>query len=275
MNRCLNNIIIICLFLLNIQNVWAAKLAIVIDDFGYRKHNEEQIISISSNITIAVLPNSPNAKKIATLAHEHGNDVIIHLPMAPMGKQPLEKDTLFPDMNENQIQDIIHNAVEQVPYAIGINNHMGSLMTSNLKGMEYVMKAMSNYSMFFLDSKTIAKTQIEKAASNYNIPVVKRDIFLDDERKESAIAHQFDLAVQVARKNGSAIAIGHPHPETINVLRNKLANLPADVELTKVSHLITIKPSLSEPKIITIKSIIEKYKKRINEIYQIYISTEK
>lgn len=275
MNRCLKNIIIVCLFFLSTQSVWAAKLAIVIDDFGYRQQNEEQIISFSSNITIAVLPNSPNAKKIATLAHEHGNDVIIHLPMTPMGKQPLEKDTLFPDMNENQIQDIIHLAIEQVPYAIGINNHMGSLMTSNLDGMKSVMKAMSNSSLFFLDSKTIANTQVEKAAINYNIPVVERDIFLDDERKESAIAHQFDLAVKVARKNGSAIAIGHPHPETINVLRNKLANLPVDIELIKVSHLITIKPSLSEPKIITIKSIIEKYKKRINEIYQIYISTEK
>ena len=85
------------LFLLfNANNVLAAKLALVIDDFGYRQHNEEQIISFSNNITIAVLPHSPNARRIATIAHEHGNDVIIHLPMAPLGKQPLEKDTLFP-----------------------------------------------------------------------------------------------------------------------------------------------------------------------------------
>jgi Uncharacterized protein conserved in bacteria len=262
-------------FLINMQNVWAAKLALVIDDFGYRQRNEEQIISFSSNITVAVLPQSPNAKYIATLAHQHGNDVIIHLPMAPISKQPLEKDTLFPDMNEKEVEQIIVSAIERVPYAIGVNNHMGSLMTSNLNGMQHVMKALSPYSMFFLDSKTIGKTQVKKAASYYNIPIVVRDVFLDDEQNESKIAHQFDLAVLTARKNGYAIAIGHPHPQTVKVLKRKLANLPADIELTKVSDLIASLPLSTKPHNITLKDIIEKYKKLINEIYQFYRSDEK
>ncbi|NUF49718.1 divergent polysaccharide deacetylase family protein [Gilliamella sp. ESL0250] len=258
-------ILIISLWALNTHSVWAAKLAIVIDDFGYRQHNEEQVISLSPNINVAVLPNSPHARRIANRAHDHGNDVIIHLPMAPLGKQPLEKDTLFPSMSEVEVNRIVTNAIEQVPHAIGVNNHMGSLMTSNLTGMAHVMKALSHYSMFFLDSKTIGKTQIKKAASYYNIPVLTRDVFLDDEQKESAISQQFDLAVKLARKNGVAIAIGHPHPQTINVLRTKLANLPEDIELTKLSHLITTIPTSAKHKT-TLKDIFEKCKKQIEEL---------
>lgn len=254
------------LFLLfNANNVKAAKLALVIDDFGYRQRNEEQIISFSPNITVAVLPYSSNAKRIATIAHEHGNDVIIHLPMAPMGKQPLEKDTLFPYMSELEVKRIVDDAISRVPYAIGVNNHMGSLMTANLNGMHNVMKALSHYSMFFLDSKTIGNTQVKNAASEYNIAVIERDVFLDDQQKEYAIARQFDLAIKIAQKNGHAVAIGHPHPQTVNVLRTKLANLPDDIELLKVSQLITIPRTKTKLKP-TIKDIFEKYKKRFTDI---------
>ncbi|TSJ90676.1 divergent polysaccharide deacetylase family protein [Gilliamella apicola] len=254
------------LFLLfNANNVKAAKLALVIDDFGYRQRNEEQIISFSPNITVAVLPYSSNAKRIATIAHEHGNDVIIHLPMAPLGKQSLEKDTLFPYMSELEVKRIVDDAVSRVPYAIGVNNHMGSLMTANLNGMHNVMKALSHYSMFFLDSKTIGKTQVKNAASEYNIAVIGRDVFLDDQQKEYAIAQQFDLAIKIAQKNGHAIAIGHPYPQTVNVLRTKLANLPDDIELVKVSQLITTPRTKTKLKP-TIKDIFEKYKKRFTDI---------
>ncbi|WP_085247691.1 divergent polysaccharide deacetylase family protein [Gilliamella mensalis] len=273
MRHFINMIVVISLLALNPYYVWAAKLALVIDDFGYRQRNEAQIIALSPNITIAVLPNSPNAKHIATIAHEHGNDVIIHLPMAPLGKQPLEKDTLFPTMSETEVNRIVTNAVERVPYAIGVNNHMGSLMTSNLTGMTHVMKVLSHHSMFFLDSKTIGKTQVKNAARNYNIPVLTRDVFLDDQQKENAISQQFDFAVTLARKNGVAIAIGHPHPQTVNVLRTKLANLPEDIELTKLSQLVMPIPAPVKHKI-TLKDIVEKCKKRIEEISNINIVEE-
>ena len=242
--------------LLQTSNVWAAELAIVIDDFGYRQHNEEQIIKLSPNITVAVLPNSPNAHHIANIAHEHGNDVMIHLPMAPFGKQPLEKDTLYPYMEEEEVDRIVTNAVALVPYAIGVNNHMGSLMTSSQIGMENVMKALSYHSMFFLDSKTVGKTAVRDAASLYDIPVVERDVFLDDKQNEAVISQQFDLAIRVARKNGSAIAIGHPHPQTLNVLKRKLANLPSDIELIKISQLVAPLTTESKPKV-TLKYILE------------------
>ncbi|OCG26063.1 hypothetical protein A9G11_01695 [Gilliamella sp. wkB108] len=259
--------------LLNISTVWAAKLAIVIDDFGYHPKIEEQFILLSPNITVAVLPSSSNTANIATFAHDHGNDVMIHMPMAPISKQPLEKDTLFPYMSEQKVKHIIAKAVKHVPYAIGINNHMGSLMTSNLNGMQHVMKALSHYSLFFLDSKTVAKSQVKKAASFYNIPLVTRDVFLDYERKESAIARQIDLAIAIARKKGYAIAIGHPYQQTLNVLTMKLANLPDDVELIKVSHLIN-PSSLPAEQQITLKDLIEKYSSWMEDILSCYPTEE-
>ncbi|MFH4947940.1 divergent polysaccharide deacetylase family protein, partial [Enterobacter hormaechei] len=116
--------------------VLAGTLAIVIDDFGYRPHNDNQVRAMPSAISVAVLPDSPHAREMATKAHSSGHEVLIHLPMAPLSKQPLEKNTLRPEMSSDEIERIIRSAVNNVPYAVGINNHMGSKMTSNLFGMQ-------------------------------------------------------------------------------------------------------------------------------------------
>lgn len=96
--------------------------------------------------------------EMATKAHNSGHEVLIHLPMAPLSKQPLEKNTLRPEMSSDEIERIIRSAVNNVPYAVGINNHMGSKMTSNLFGMQKVMQALERYNLYFLDSVTIGNT---------------------------------------------------------------------------------------------------------------------
>lgn len=263
--------IILCFFMV-IPVVQGAKLALVIDDFGYREHNEKEIIALPHPITVAVLPNSPNAGNIATLAYQNGKEVIIHLPMAPIGKQPLEVDTLTPSMTQDEISRIVKEAIEKVPYAIGVNNHMGSLMTSDLEGMQKVMRSLSDYSLFFLDSKTIAKSQVTKAANEYRIPIIARDVFLDDSQDELAVAHQFDLAIKSARKNGSAVAIGHPYNSTVKVLQAKLALLPEDIELVYVSALV------KQPEKIKLSDLVEQYKVGIEQSifdYMIFIQSNK
>lgn len=112
-----------------------------------------------SAISVAVLPDSPHAREMATKAHNSGHEVLIHLPMAPLSKQPLEKNTLRPEMSSDEIERIIRSAVNNVPYAVGINNHMGSKMTSNLFGMQKVMQALERYNLYFLDSVTIGNTR--------------------------------------------------------------------------------------------------------------------
>lgn len=216
----------------------AGKLAIVIDDFGYRPSQENQILALSPYISVAVLPNAPHAKEMAVKAHRQGHEVLIHLPMAPLSKQPLEKETLRPEMSSSEIERIIRDAVNKVPHAVGLNNHMGSAMTSSLFGMQKVMQALEQYNLYFLDSMTIGNSQAMRAANGTRVKVIKRKVFLDDSQKEADIRTQFNRAVQVARKTGSAIAIGHPHPSTVRVLKQMVSDLPSDITLVRPSSLL-------------------------------------
>ncbi|REF25623.1 hypothetical protein BDD26_0125 [Xenorhabdus cabanillasii] len=227
--------ITILLFTLNAH---ATRLAIVIDDFGYRIHNENKILQMSAAISIAVLPDSPYGREMAQKAYKQGREVLIHLPMAPISKQPLEKNTLHPSMSSEEVEDIIHGAIKKVPHAIGINNHMGSAMTSNLTGMKKVMNALSQYHLYFLDSVTIGNTQVTKASIGTPVQVLRRNIFLDDIQTEAETLHQLNRAIALARKQGHAIAIGHPYPTTIRALQQRLATLPDDIELVTPSMLL-------------------------------------
>lgn len=224
---------------------YAGKLSIVIDDFGYRPHQENQVLALPSAISVAVLPNAPHAREMATKAHNSGREVLIHLPMAPLSKQPLEKDTLRPEMSQGEIERIIREAVDKVPYAVGLNNHMGSAMTSSLPGMEKVMQALGRYNLYFLDSMTIGNSQAMRAANGTGVKVIKRRVFLDDTQNEADIRMQFNRAIALARRNGSAIAIGHPHPTTVRVLQQMVYNLPPDITLVRPSSL------LNEPQVDT------------------------
>ncbi|HEY1843686.1 MAG TPA: divergent polysaccharide deacetylase family protein [Buttiauxella sp.] len=223
----------------------AGKLAIVIDDFGYRPKQENQVLALPSNVSVAILPNAPHAHEMATKAHNAGHEVLIHLPMAPLSKQPLEKDTLRPDMSSAEIERIIREAVGKVPYAVGLNNHMGSAMTSSLFGMQKVMQSLDQYNLYFLDSMTIGNSQAMRAASGTKVKVIKRKVFLDDTQNEADIRVQFNRAIALARRNGSAIAIGHPHPSTVRVLQQMVYSLPPDITLVRPSSL------LNEPQVDT------------------------
>ncbi|UWS29424.1 divergent polysaccharide deacetylase family protein [Erwinia pyrifoliae] len=217
---------------------WAGKLSIVIDDFGYRPALEQQVLQMPAAISVAVLPNAPHAREMATKAHQSGHEVLIHLPMAPLSKQPLEKDTLRPDMPTEEIGRIIREAAAAVPYAVGLNNHMGSAMTSSLPAMQKVMQILNHYHFYFLDSMTIGNSQATRAAEGTNVKVVKRRVFLDDSQNEADIRVQFTRAVRLAQRDGSAIAIGHPHPSTVRVLQQMLPGLPADIILERPSQLL-------------------------------------
>ncbi|KEY56503.1 divergent polysaccharide deacetylase family protein [Serratia sp. DD3] len=224
--------------LLLASTVQAGKLSIVIDDMGYLPREDHAILQMPVAISVAILPNSPHAHQIATQAHNQGREILIHIPMAPLSKQSLERDTLQPSMSSEEVQRIIRDAVNNVPYAVGINNHMGSAMTSSLPGMQKVMQALAGYQLYFLDSMTIGNSQATRAATGTGITVIKRKVFLDDSANPNDIRQQFNRAVDVARRHGSAIAIGHPRPATIKVLQQMLPTLPGDIVLVKPSALL-------------------------------------
>lgn len=216
----------------------AGKLAIVIDDVGYRPTEENKVLQMPQAISVAVLPDAPYARQMAIKAHQGGHEVLIHLPMAPLSKQPLEKNTLTPEMSSAEIDRIIRSAVNNVPYAVGLNNHMGSKMTSSLPGMQKVMQALNQYNLYFLDSMTIGNSQSVPAAQGTHVRVLKRRVFLDDSQDINAIRQQFSRAVKLAERDGYAIAIGHPHPNTVRVLQQMLPTLTADITLVTPGQLL-------------------------------------
>lgn len=221
-------------------------LAIVIDDFGYRKNNENQILKMPIEISIAILPNGPFTQQMAKKAQQQGREILIHMPMAPLSKQPLEKNTLLPSMSEDQIQRLILLAIKRVPHAKGMNNHMGSAMTSSLPAMQKVMRTLANQQLYFLDSVTVAHSQVEAAGQEYGVSILKRQIFLDDNQDLAVVRQQLHQAIKLAQTHQSVIAIGHPYPSTIKALQEMLANLPANVQLVPVSSLLT-KTELTAP----------------------------
>ena len=142
--------------------VYAGKLAIVIDDFGYRPHYENQVLAMRQPFL------SPSSRMRHTRVRwrprpNSGHRVLIHLPMAPSANNRW-KDTLRPEMSSDEIDRIIRDAYNKVPYAVGLNNHMGSAMTSSLYGMLKVMQALERYNLYFLDSMTIGNSQAMRAA---------------------------------------------------------------------------------------------------------------
>ena len=223
----------------------AAQLAIVIDDFGYRTKEDNQILQLPTAVSIAILPDSPHGKIVANKAHAQGREILIHMPMAPISKQPLERDTLKPSMGQDEIDRIIQHAINNVPYAVGMNNHMGSAMTSDRQAMDRVIKALNHSNLYFLDSVTIGNTQAAIAAKAAGVPSLRRHVFLDNVQTEAETRQQLARAIALARKNGSAIAIGHPHPSTVRALQQQLPLLPADIQLVAPSTLL--KPQSIKP----------------------------
>ena len=199
-----------------------ARLAIVIDDLGNDRIQAESLFRLAYPLTISVLPHEANSGEIAEEAHRRGYQVMLHLPMASNKGDAEEAVELHPGMASGDVDKTFASMLETVPYAEGVNNHEGSLGTADQKLMDQLMPLLHQRHLFFIDSRTTAATVAESAAHAAGVATTRRNVFLDDERTDAAIRKQFDLALQDAREKGSALAIGHPHPETLEVLAKLL-----------------------------------------------------
>lgn len=215
----------------------AGKLAIVIDDIGYRAKEDSAIYALPKEVTVAIIPVAPYATARANKAFEQKRDILIHLPMEPQVRQSIEAGALMVGMNASQIANLIKNAQMQVPNAIGLNNHMGSKATTDKTTMQYLMQSLAQQNLSFLDSKTAGNSVAYKTAKEYGIKALERHLFLDDSDEFSDVQKQFNAAIQYARKHGVAIIIGHPRKNSVAVLEKGLENLPSDIELVSLSHL--------------------------------------
>lgn len=220
-----------------ISSTQAAKVAIVIDDIGYRA-TDKQVLSIPGNITYSVLPQTPYGQSIAKQAQARALDVILHIPMESTHGKRLGPGALTADMDEIGIKSSLSTSLEEIPFAIGINNHMGSHFTTLSEQMTWTMQFLKDKELFFLDSVTSPKTVGKKVAKELGVPVMSRHVFLDNHLNYEYIEQQFTQLVEKAQRNQIAIAIAHPHPETVNALTKLIPKLnEAGVSLVPLSAL--------------------------------------
>ena len=213
-------------------------IAIVIDDIGYQRQEGERTLAIPGKLTVAVLPFTPFAKTLAKQAFLEGKEVMLHAPMEPK-KLSYWGEGLKASMPEKALRESFNSMINDIPNLVGINNHMGSGLTENAEIMAWLMEELPERGFYFIDSRTTAASAAYSAAQKLGIPTYERDVFLDHSRNPKDISRQLDKLIQTAQKNGMALGIGHPYPETLKVLEKRLPQLRAQgIELVTVSELL-------------------------------------
>jgi uncharacterized protein len=217
-----------------------ARLAIIIDDLGNDRTAADAIFALQCPITISVLPNHPRSIEIAQEAHRRGFQIMLHLPMESIGNERPEAQELRPGMSAGEVTALVDNLLQAVPDVAGVNNHQGSQSTADAALMDELMPVLRERNLFYVDSRTTAATVAYDAAQRIGVRSGFRNVpFLDDVAEVGAVRKQLQLALRDARKKGDAIAIGHPHPATLQALREVLPEAKAQgVRLVFVSEVV-------------------------------------
>lgn len=216
-------------------------VAVVIDDMGVSVPHTRDILSLEKPITASFLTYGAANRKQVKEAKEKGFEVMLHVPMMPHAKADLAPVTLSPDMQEDEIKNDFVQMLDRYKGLgmKGINNHMGSLFTEDEKSLGYVMQILKDRNLFFLDSKTTAKSVGAKVAAEYGVPYIARDVFLDNENDYNYIMKQLRQTEKIAHMRGYAVAIGHPRTQTYLALRDWMKELPErKIRLVRLGDLV-------------------------------------
>lgn len=217
-----------------------AKVAIVLDDWGYNIKNLNDILQIDKPLTLSILPNLRYSATIAKKAKEKNFEIILHMPMEPKNdKMRLELNTLYTTMDEKEIRAHLEKALKSVLYASGISNHEGSKATEDERTMRVVFGEFKKQNLYFLDSLVTNESVCEPLSREMGIKFAQRSIFLDNEDNSEYIKKQFEQLINVAIKTGDAIGICHDRKNTIKVLKEMLPKFEENgIQLVFVSQLV-------------------------------------
>lgn len=218
-----------------------AQIAIVIDDLGWDLKAARALLALRTPLSFAILPDTPYRTIIAQEVQRHGWDVLLHLPMEPYHYPDVNpgKSALLSTMNARELARQIGVALEALPTAVGVNNHMGSRLTENRYAMQAVMHHLKGRNLFFLDSRTTHRSLAFQIAQEIGVPSAQRQVFLDHQVDLEQIQLQLRHLVSLASLHGSAIGIGHPYPETVQALQAFLPEVRrGSVDLVPVSRLV-------------------------------------
>ena len=208
----------------------AGMIVLVIDDFGYRNDNiSDGFLELGVSITCAIIPGHEQTSKFAQKASAAGQEVIIHMPMeSSIPTSGKEDYSIKAGMTSEEIEWRMREVLKEIPEAVGMNNHQGSKVTTNGKVMSVIGTVLKKNKKYFIDSRTTPETVGEQTMRSLGVPTARRQVFLDNDSDVEKISAQLDKLVKVARKQGSALGIGHARPNTLEVLKNEIPKLLAE-----------------------------------------------
>lgn len=217
------------------------RIAIVIDDVGLDRSNSAAVIALPAPLTLSFLPYAPDLVVQTRVAAARGHELMVHLPMQPMADDiDPGPNALFVDLDDGEIARRVDWALTRFDGYAGVNNHMGSRFTARAEAMRPVLLALRGRGLFFLDSRTSPDSVAGTLADQLGLAHATRDVFLDHDRDPQAIRDALAQVEALALLHGSAIAIGHPYPETLAVLAEWLAEADErGLDLVPVSALVT------------------------------------
>lgn len=228
---------------------YADKLAsIIIDDLGNNLEYGNMAIELPGPITLAFLPHTVFATELADKANHFGKEIMLHLPLQSVSHHSHTPGTLKLHMTHVEFTHQLKSDIKSIPHIKGINNHMGSLLTQHPGHMDWLMSALANEGgLYFIDSRTTTKSVATLFAKKHEVPHLDRDIFLDPDFRPETIRREFSRFIHKANQTGYAIAIAHPHPGTIQFIREHLDELEEQgIKLVPVSELIANKHNHEE-----------------------------
>jgi polysaccharide deacetylase 2 family uncharacterized protein YibQ len=218
------------------------QVALIMDDMGSSLDVLDELIALGRHVTVSVLPYSPRAAETARIAHENGLEVLLHLPLESLNNHAAMANTqgmILAGMTEPDIVRSFETSCGRVPFARGVNNHMGSRFTAECDLMRIILRPLKEKGLFFVDSRTTSKTVALDEARKMGIPATERDVFLDADEDRGRIRGRLIELFQKARKKGRAVGICHPFPETLAVLRTSFQLLDVyGLEAVPVSRLV-------------------------------------
>ncbi|MGE0482862.1 MAG: divergent polysaccharide deacetylase family protein [Gammaproteobacteria bacterium] len=214
-------------------------VALIVDDLGYQPRRDHEIAALDAVESFAILPFTPLARELAERLHSAGKEVLLHLPMEAVSQNELlGPGALREAMDRPTFVATVRAALDALPYLDGVNNHMGSRLTSDAERMDWLMAALAEArpGLLFVDSRTTAHSAARNAARAAAVPYLARDVFLDNRRTAAAINARLEELVRHAELRGDAIGIAHPYPETIAVLRTRLP-MPGRIRIVPLETL--------------------------------------
>lgn len=223
------------------------RLALVIDDLGRSLADLDPLEQLKIPISYSVLPFEEETGPVVARLRKDRAEILCHLPMQPQNAvENPGPGALLDDMSEEQLRQLAAAALDAVPGAVGANNHMGSRLSADAGAMRSVLGVLAERKLFFLDSRTSSRSVGYRTAVALGLPAAERQVFLDDDSDPEAIRKQFRRWLDLSRTRGAAIAIGHPHPTTLQVLAEEIPQAQeAGFEFVPVSWLLD-RPAAAE-----------------------------